>query len=128
MGLKYLAYANTNDYGISSTDATYANARDGTGTLTATSTSGTGSLDVGQKLSAGIYTAAQAFYSFDTSGFPAGCSVHFLGVYNPVTGLPNLEIFEYAWSGSGTGNFRSGTALGSLTQLGSFTDSVGFDV
>lgn len=116
----FTIYASANDHYITSTDATYSNARSGAGSKTDDS-SGT-SLFVGQLYPGGSYSVYQAFLSFDTSSVPAISpdSIE-LALYLGAASLTSTKQFnasERSWSG-GAGDFVAGASLSGLSGFGS---------
>lgn len=124
MGLKYYAYANANDFGVTCSDATLANARSGTGTLALFNASGT-MQPIGQELNGTTYKIGQAFLQFDTTIFPASggtVTFHFVGSQWSTGSQAfngNLNLYQYAWASAATSEFRTPTQLAALTKLGS---------
>lgn len=115
----YTIYADLDDQYCYCSSATYANARNGTGSLASGGSSGANNF-AGQQYAAPNYYVYQAQMSFDTSVVPAGTpsSNPTLTVnLNSVSVSDTYRIAEYAWS-AGSAAFVAGTSLSGLTQFG----------
>lgn len=120
--------SSTADGDIRSASGTYSTARDGGGTLTANATADNGV--VGQIFSAGTYTCAEMFLSFDTSSIPDAAVIQQVDLTLHLVSDGSTTDFEvqaraYDWGsslGSG-GNFRTAAQLSALTLLASLTTS-----
>jgi hypothetical protein len=138
VSIYYVIYADTNDFGVRSANATLSTARSG-GTLTLEGTSSaTNSVGEAQNASAGNWVVSQFFLSFDTSAVSGtitkaditfGTSGTNFSTGSAPSGTQTIEAAHYSWLSAATSQFRSTTALGSLTVLGegsmaAATDSV----
>lgn len=118
-----LAYAGTSDGYLTSPDASYSAARNGTGTITVNTVQDT--LYFGQKL-VGTYTHFQSFLQFTYSAIPATSmlTAAVIRTYHAVVNSPsqgrNLEFRQFTWSGSGltTADFRNEANLAATTLYG----------
>lgn len=100
---------------------TYANARDGTGSLVAEPDTELVGVAGQLKVSDVSWYCFQSLLVFDTSAVPDGATISsaLLSVVAEGTNTTDIiEAFVYDWgTGVDTGDFRSGTALGSLTKV-----------
>ncbi len=109
----------TNDADISSTSATYATARDGTGGLIY---GGTGDfLSAGQWFSSPTYYCLESFFKFDTSGV-AGAVLSAGLVLDQIDTNPTktIEARERAWVGSSAA-WVAGGSLSGYPLIGSLS-------
>jgi hypothetical protein len=128
MGLKYVAYANTDDYTVTSTDAAWLNARAGSSTLAAGAT-GTTLDNASGWLNASTYTVNESFLHFDTSAMPSGGTATLYVTQNGTVTGRNINAYTDTWSGSGTSNFvagatLAGTSIGSAAVLSNGTSAI----
>jgi hypothetical protein len=111
-------YANTNDFAVTSSNATYATAASGSGLSV---TSAATNARIGQTTG---FSIVQYFASFDTSGAPSATTAE-LRLTAHTTGGATGELYEvarYAWASAATSAFRDPTALGALTVAGTGTN------
>lgn len=120
----YTFYAEPSDAAIESTSATYATAREGTGTVTPGSTSAV-TLPVGQKLVTGTYTVTQSFLSFDTHTLPRDRvlvgATFTMGVSSDVSTTDfTIELRAHDWGTTlEAADFVAGSALSGKTLVAS---------
>jgi len=121
MSIYNLIYASTSDYGVTSSDNTYATARSGSGLVAG----GTGASDAkaGQDLLGGAtYSIGQAYVEFDTSavsGTPTGSTCSVKNTAASGAGK-TFEARVSAWT-SGTASWVAGASLSALSLFASGT-------
>jgi hypothetical protein len=116
----YTIYANTDDYRIQSVATTWTAAKNGTGSLSASAASATTG-GIMSDTDGTDYYCHQVFQNFDTSAVSGTITAFSLSVNcsSAVGSGQTYEAREYAWSGSGTGNFRTTAQLALLSNFGS---------
>lgn len=123
----FTIYADATDGYLSSSDASYSNARAGSGTLAADAAGN--SLIVGQQLTGGLYYAWEAFLSFDTSLIGAGAVVSSATLRTTASSLNfgtacTINTRSRDWgAGLTTGDFVAGASLSGDTLVASVTSS-----
>lgn len=118
----WVIYSDADDHYVFCVDASYANAREGVGTLSATT--GTDNAAAGQWNTASP-RCYEAFFSFDTSGVDVGTPTTVeLGLTLVSTSPASLDI-GVAEKGSAiagdTSDFIAGSSLAGLDQFGTYS-------
>jgi len=129
----FTIFADSNDASIKCSDASYSNARAGTGTLTLDAgTASTETAACGQQLAAAVYSVMEIFQQYDTSSIGAGATITAGTLSFTMSGSGDrsdtdfvINAYSHDWGGGAvtTGDFVAGADFGGLTKIAALNTS-----